>query len=220
MTAPKREDERCARFRALYEANYDVILGYALRRTLHADALDVVAETFTVAWRRHIAWSGHALLGAVGTGQRVLIRCSACDDTKAPLAGAARPRRREQKYPRRPHAWRLETMRALEPLSGRGSRDLVVDTVIQPEGGILTGSGFDSQPLRQWSGIAGLSENPASPVHSQFVDVGNPSSFTETTRDQLNAPPVLPNSDCDSHASITEGNFLLRNGNINVYAGS
>ena len=63
--------------------------------------------------------------------------------------------------------------------------------------------------------ISSLSESPSSPVHSQFVDVGNPSSV----RDQLNAPPVPPNSNCDSHASITDGNFTLQNGNINVYGG-
>ncbi len=68
--------------------------------------------------------------------------------------------------------------------------------------------------------ISGLSESPPSAVHSQFVDVGNPSSFTDAVRDQLNAPPARPNSDCDGHASTDVGNFLLRNGNINVYAGS
>ena|SRR2546421_4437898 len=73
MTAPKREEERCARFRALYEANYDAILGYALRRTQHADALDVVAETFTVAWRRleRVPGGDEARLWLYGTARRV-----------------------------------------------------------------------------------------------------------------------------------------------------
>ena len=45
--------EREARFRAVYEAHFAAILGYALRRTECAeDAADVVAETFLVAWRR------------------------------------------------------------------------------------------------------------------------------------------------------------------------
>ena len=52
MTPPRRDDERRARFQALYEANYESILGYALRRARGADALDVVSETFLVAWRR------------------------------------------------------------------------------------------------------------------------------------------------------------------------
>jgi DNA-directed RNA polymerase specialized sigma24 family protein len=42
-----------ARFRGIYEANFRSLLGYALRRVeAAADAADVVAETFLVAWRR------------------------------------------------------------------------------------------------------------------------------------------------------------------------
>lgn len=41
------------RFRALYAAHVDPLLGYALRRvTRPADAADVVSETFLTAWRR------------------------------------------------------------------------------------------------------------------------------------------------------------------------
>jgi RNA polymerase sigma factor (sigma-70 family) len=43
---------RGERFRAIYEANYHRILGYALRRASEEDAADVVADTFLVAWRR------------------------------------------------------------------------------------------------------------------------------------------------------------------------
>ena len=47
------ESSRQARFRAVYEANYARILGYVLRRTTSPeDAADVVADTFTTAWRR------------------------------------------------------------------------------------------------------------------------------------------------------------------------
>lgn len=59
---PPRETRRSAalpaedpevRFRHLYAAHVDAILGYALRRVEAAeDASDVVAETFLVAWRR------------------------------------------------------------------------------------------------------------------------------------------------------------------------
>ena len=68
------EDERRVRFRALYEENYERILGYALRRLPHADALDVVAETFTVAWRRlaHVPDGDDARLWLYGTARRVL----------------------------------------------------------------------------------------------------------------------------------------------------
>jgi RNA polymerase sigma-70 factor (ECF subfamily) len=42
------------RFRALYDANFSAILGYALRRVDQpADAADVVSEVFLVAWRRY-----------------------------------------------------------------------------------------------------------------------------------------------------------------------
>ncbi|NYJ03002.1 RNA polymerase sigma-70 factor (ECF subfamily) [Nocardioides thalensis] len=42
------------RFRALYDANFTAVLGYALRRVEQpADAADVVSEVFLVAWRRY-----------------------------------------------------------------------------------------------------------------------------------------------------------------------
>ena len=89
MTAPAREDERCARFRALYEANYDSILGYALRRVPHADALDVVAETFTVAWRRfaRVPDGDEARLWLYGTARRVLANHQRADRRRARLHG-------------------------------------------------------------------------------------------------------------------------------------
>jgi DNA-directed RNA polymerase specialized sigma24 family protein len=42
-----------SRFVEIYESAYEPILGYVLRRCPHSeDAADVVAETFTTAWRR------------------------------------------------------------------------------------------------------------------------------------------------------------------------
>ena len=47
------DDDRTARFEALYAATFTPILGYAVRRCESAeDAADVVAETFAIAWRR------------------------------------------------------------------------------------------------------------------------------------------------------------------------
>jgi RNA polymerase sigma-70 factor (ECF subfamily) len=68
-TAARRE-----RFRALYEANYAAILGYALRRCPDPDdAADVVSETFLVAWRRLEAVPvDDARLWLYGTARRVL----------------------------------------------------------------------------------------------------------------------------------------------------
>ncbi len=41
------------RFAVLFESTHRPLLGYALRRVVDAaDAADVVAETFLVAWRR------------------------------------------------------------------------------------------------------------------------------------------------------------------------
>ena len=46
-------DSRERRFRALFEAEARSVLGYALRRVAEPqDAADIVAETFSVAWRR------------------------------------------------------------------------------------------------------------------------------------------------------------------------
>ena len=44
-----RPDEQ---FRRLFRQNYTSLMVYAMRRTSRADAEDVVAEAFTVAWRR------------------------------------------------------------------------------------------------------------------------------------------------------------------------
>jgi len=49
MAGPALEE----RFRGLFQEHYKFVLAYALRRTsAPADAEDVVAETFAVAWRR------------------------------------------------------------------------------------------------------------------------------------------------------------------------
>jgi RNA polymerase sigma factor (sigma-70 family) len=44
--------KREAQFRAMFERHYRAVLAYALRRAEEADAHDVVADTFLVAWRR------------------------------------------------------------------------------------------------------------------------------------------------------------------------
>lgn len=51
---PDAEPDDVQRFRALYDANFTAVLGYALRRVDQpADAADVVSEVFLVAWRRY-----------------------------------------------------------------------------------------------------------------------------------------------------------------------
>ena len=44
-------DNRTA-FAELYRSHLEAIVNYAARRTTHPEAIDVAAETFTVAWRR------------------------------------------------------------------------------------------------------------------------------------------------------------------------
>jgi RNA polymerase sigma-70 factor (ECF subfamily) len=47
------DEDRTARFEALYAATFSRVLGYLLRRSdSPEDAADVAAETFAVAWRR------------------------------------------------------------------------------------------------------------------------------------------------------------------------
>jgi RNA polymerase sigma factor (sigma-70 family) len=45
-------DERQGRFAIIYEATYSRVAAFARRRASEADADDVIAETFLVAWRR------------------------------------------------------------------------------------------------------------------------------------------------------------------------
>ncbi len=47
------DDDDSEQFRRLYVTHYRAIVGYALRRSTNpSDAADIVADTFTVAWRR------------------------------------------------------------------------------------------------------------------------------------------------------------------------
>jgi len=62
-------------FRRVYAGNFEAVLAYATRRVAQpADAGDVVAETFLVAWRRHreIPPGDEARLWLYGVARRVL----------------------------------------------------------------------------------------------------------------------------------------------------
>jgi RNA polymerase sigma factor (sigma-70 family) len=74
MPRPLGSGARSDRFRAVYDANYHRVLGYALRRASEEDAADVVAETFLVAWRRldDVPDGEAARLWLYGTARRVL----------------------------------------------------------------------------------------------------------------------------------------------------
>ncbi|MEU1722850.1 RNA polymerase sigma factor [Nonomuraea sp. NPDC005692] len=69
------DDERSARFTAVYNQAYGQITAYAVRRCdSPQDAADVVAETFTVAWRRvdELPESPEATLWLYGVARKVL----------------------------------------------------------------------------------------------------------------------------------------------------
>jgi len=62
-------------FRRLYADHFDVVLGYALRRTDRPeDAADVTADTFLVAWRRlaHVPGGPETRPWLYGVARRVL----------------------------------------------------------------------------------------------------------------------------------------------------
>jgi RNA polymerase sigma-70 factor (ECF subfamily) len=68
-------DDEERRFRALFDSEARAVLGYALRRVENAeDAADIVAETFSVAWRRieDVPPDSEAQLWLYGVARRVL----------------------------------------------------------------------------------------------------------------------------------------------------
>lgn len=83
-------EARAARFTAVYDASYHRILGYARRRTHPDDAVDVVAETFTIAWRRldEMPEGEQALYWLYATARRVLANHRRAQRRRANLAGA------------------------------------------------------------------------------------------------------------------------------------
>ena len=69
------EVARRRRFESLFDANFRPLLGYAMRRVSDpADAADIVAETFTTAWRRldDVPDGQESRLWLYGTARRVL----------------------------------------------------------------------------------------------------------------------------------------------------
>lgn len=65
-------DGRRERFEALFAASYQKVLVYALRRAPRDQAEDVVAETFTIAWRRLDVVPDDPIVWLYATARRVL----------------------------------------------------------------------------------------------------------------------------------------------------
>lgn len=80
-------------FARLYAAHVDPVLGYALRRVAApADAADVVAETFLVAWRRRaeVPPGDAATLWLYGVARRVLANQRRGELRRSALGGRLR----------------------------------------------------------------------------------------------------------------------------------
>ena len=64
--------DRRTRFERLFALHYEPVLAYALRRAPAAEAHDVAADTFLVAWRRLDAVPADALPWLYGVARRTL----------------------------------------------------------------------------------------------------------------------------------------------------
>ena len=73
-TNPVVPDTPEARFTRLFEANYEQVRAYALRRVAPDLAADVVQETFLVAWRRPDEVPSHALPWLLAVARRIVLR--------------------------------------------------------------------------------------------------------------------------------------------------
>jgi RNA polymerase sigma factor (sigma-70 family) len=85
--------DREERFRRLYAAEVDAMLGFALRRVERAeDAGDVVAETFLVAWRRfdELPSDAESRLWLYGVARRLLANLRRGELRRTALGGRLR----------------------------------------------------------------------------------------------------------------------------------
>ena len=90
MPESSLDPARAARFTTLYDAYYHRILGYAQRRILGDDAVDIVAETFAIAWRRldDVPQGEPALYWLYATARRVLANHRRAESRRATLTNA------------------------------------------------------------------------------------------------------------------------------------
>jgi RNA polymerase sigma factor (sigma-70 family) len=90
------QDERqrdARRFQSLYDAHYGAVVAYARRRTADVvDAQDVVADTFTIVWRRlpEVPEGDAALPWLYGVARRVLANQRRGSQRRADLSARLR----------------------------------------------------------------------------------------------------------------------------------
>jgi RNA polymerase sigma factor (sigma-70 family) len=84
MRGGRTDARRAARFEELWDELFPRVLGYALRRTDQEEARDVVAETFTVAWRRleDVPAGDDALPWLLATARKQLANRRRRDETR------------------------------------------------------------------------------------------------------------------------------------------
>jgi RNA polymerase sigma-70 factor, ECF subfamily len=81
---------RAARLTRLYDAYHHRLLGYAQRRTGRDDAVDIVAETFAIAWRRldDVPSGEQSLYWLYAAARRVLANHRRAEQRRAELITA------------------------------------------------------------------------------------------------------------------------------------
>ena len=123
-----------ARFEEIFFAHADVVLAYALRRSDPDTAQEVVAETFTVAWRRMGEVPDPALPWLLGTARKVLANTRRADA--------------------RQHELRLRLER--EPGSEQGDRTRDVDAALAARDALasLPPAEREAMELLAWEGLS------------------------------------------------------------------
>jgi RNA polymerase sigma-70 factor (ECF subfamily) len=114
-------------YRRLYASHFDVVLGYALRRTDRPeDAADVTAETFLVAWRRlaHVPTGAETRPWLYGVARRVLANHRRGDHRRTALSNRLGDRLRKELATSVPDTsddvvQRADVVTAMGRLSGR-----------------------------------------------------------------------------------------------------
>ena len=134
-------------FQRLYASYVDPVLGYALRRVATpADAADVVAETFLVAWRRRadVPAGEAARLWLYGVARRILANQRRGDLRRSALGSRLRAELPAAvPDPAGPVAVRTDAVRALAQL-GEADREVVELTAWE---------GLDSREVAEVLGI-------------------------------------------------------------------
>jgi Sigma-70 region 2 len=119
------DDER---FAQVFDAHFRAVSAYALRRTTPAEAEDVVAETFLVAWRRLDELPEDPKAWLLGVARRILANQrraagGALSSTAWPVSACV-PTRQDRRLPSCRHslACRNRIAKRCSSSPGRGSR--------------------------------------------------------------------------------------------------